>query len=62
MAIKEDEYVEWVSEDGNYHCRYNFRAINNTTELEYRERVGVGEITGAFTKEILEKLKKVIEG
>jgi len=56
---KENDYIEWKTEDGNYHVRYTFTPINqNTTQLEYVES---GDVDKPFTQEILEKLKQVIE-
>jgi hypothetical protein len=56
---KENEYIEWKTEDGNYHVRYIFKSINpNTTQLEYIE---TGEISEPFTQQVLEKLKTVAE-
>ncbi|HEX7041797.1 MAG TPA: DUF3284 domain-containing protein [Patescibacteria group bacterium] len=56
---KENEYIEWKTEDGKYHVRYTFTPVNqNATQLEYVEN---GEVTEPFTQEILEKLKQVIE-
>src|SRR5579872_720518 len=35
---KENEYIEWKTEDGNYHVRYTFTTIDkNNTKLEYVE-------------------------
>lgn len=60
--IKNNEAVEWVSEDKNYHCRYTFKSLGqNSTELQYNEWVDQGEIDDPFNMEILEKLKKVLE-
>jgi hypothetical protein len=60
--IKENEYIEWVSQDKNYHCRYSFKSIDNKmTELEYSEWVEEGEIDSPFELNILEKLKRVLE-
>lgn len=62
-AIRENGMVEWVSEDKNYHCRYKFYQIDdNTTEFEYFEWVGKGELEEPFTIEILNNLKLIIEG
>ncbi len=60
--LKEDGFVEWISKNRNYHCRYTFKSINeNITELEYYEWVDDGEIKEPFTLEILQKLKSVLE-
>lgn len=56
---KENDYIEWKTEDGSYHVRYTFIPIDqNTTQLEYVES---GDVNKPFTQEILEKLKQVIE-
>jgi len=51
-----------TKQDGNYSVRYTFKHIDdNTTEIEYFEWVNEGELEEPFTKEILEKLKSVME-
>ncbi len=56
---RENDYIEWKTEDGNYHVRYTFTSIDqNTTQLEYVE---TGNVDEPFTQEVLEKLKVVIE-
>lgn len=61
-AIKENEIVEWVSKNKNYHCRYTYRSIDkNSTELEYFEWVDNGELDEPFDLKVLEKLKATIE-
>ncbi len=61
-ALKENKFVEWISKDQVYHCRYTFKNIDkNTTELEYYEWVDEGELEGPFTSDVLKKLKSVIE-
>lgn len=56
---KENAYIEWKTEDGNYHVRYTLTPLgSNITQLEYVE---TGEVTEPFTQDILEKLKEVIE-
>ncbi len=61
-AIKENKFVEWISQDKNYHCRYELKPIDkNSTDLKYYEWVDQGKINEPFTKAILEKLKSVLE-
>lgn len=60
--ILENELFELVAENQNYHVRYMYRKLDeNSTELEYHEWVEIGEIEEPFTKNILEKLKRVLE-
>ena len=60
--LKVGEFIEWKSKENNYHCRYNYKTIDeNSSTLEYSEWVGSGEIEFPFTQDILEKLKAVIE-
>lgn len=56
---KENDYIEWKTEDGKYHVRYTFTPLDqNTTQLTYVE---TGDVDEPFTQEVLEKLKQVIE-
>lgn len=56
---KENNYVEWKTEDGNYHVRYMFIPVEqNITQLEYVE---TGDVEKPFTQEVLEKLKQALE-
>lgn len=58
--FKENQYIEWKTENDDYHVRYTFTQVDqNTTQLEYVE---TGNVTQPFTTEVLEKLKDVIEG
>ena len=60
--IKEDLFVEWISKDNNYHCRYTFLPMENEiTEFEYYEWVDAGNLNEPFTLDILQKLKAVLE-
>jgi hypothetical protein len=60
--LKENEFIEWISKDKNYHCRYTFKIIDkDISELEYAEWVDRGQIDEPFTLEVLEKLKLVLE-
>jgi hypothetical protein len=59
VDYKENEYIEWKTEDGNYHVRYTFTQIDqNTTQLTYVE---TGDVDKPFTQEVLEKLKEASE-
>jgi hypothetical protein len=61
-ALGINKYIEWISEDLNYHCRYSYKKLNeNATELEYLEWVDDGILENPFTTQILEKLKNVLE-
>jgi len=60
--LENNELVEWVAADNNYHCRYTYRTVDGlTSELEYCEWVDPGEIEGPFMQGTLEKLKQVLE-
>lgn len=61
-ALQDDQIVEWVSKDNNYHCRYTYKAINDqTSELEYYEWVDSGVLDRPFSESTLRKLKQVLE-
>jgi len=61
-TIKENEMVEWITKDKNYHCRYTYKQVNkNITELEYFEWMDKGNIEDPFTESVLKKLKKALE-
>ena len=56
---KENDYIEWKTENDDYRVRYTFTLIDqNTTQLTYVES---GEVDKPFTQEVMEKLKKVSE-
>jgi hypothetical protein len=58
-GYKENGYIEWKTENGDYHVRYTFKPIDqNTMQLEYVE---TGNVDKPFTQEVLEKLKQVVE-
>jgi hypothetical protein len=59
IDYKDNEYIEWKTENGKYHVRYTFTAIDqNTTQLEYVE---TGDVAKPFTLDVLEILKQVVE-
>ena len=60
--VRDDERVEWVSPDRNYHCRYMFQnAGKNMTELRYHEWVNEGQLEEPFNERTLGTLKSVLE-
>lgn len=60
--FEEDKLFTFALTDGNYQCRYSFQPLlENETNLTYFEWVEKGEIGEPFTKEILKKLKTVLE-
>jgi len=49
--------------DKNYFVKYTYHKLdNNKTEMEYFEWITDDQLSNLFTKDILENLKKVIEG
>jgi uncharacterized protein YndB with AHSA1/START domain len=48
--------------DNNYHVKYSYKRIsNNQTEMEYFEWMENGKLSNPFTREIIQKLKSVME-
>lgn len=61
-SLKENQTIEWVSENKNYHCCYVLKPVNNdSTMFEYFESVDRGNIETPFNQKVLEKLKQEIE-
>ncbi len=62
VDIKENDTIEWVSQNNIYHCRYRYKFIDeNTCEIEYYEWSDEGDIEEPFTIDVLMKLKSVLE-
>ncbi len=62
IQYEKDRIFEFVASDKNYHVKYTFTPLTDTTcELEYFEWVENGELEGPFTIQILEKLKSALE-
>ena len=60
--LEENAVFELASKENGYHVRYTYTPVTeNACELEYFEWVDFGELTSPFSKEVLEKLKTVIE-
>lgn len=59
---EKDKMFEFVASDKNYHVRYTFTPLTDSScELEYFEWVTMGELEAPFTIQILKKLKEIIE-
>jgi len=62
VEFKENEVFTMTDLDENYSVRYTYRKLDsNKTELEYFEWMKDGELSNPFTKDILMKLKSVME-
>lgn len=58
----QNQMFVFTSKDGKYHAKYTFTPVSeNATELEYYEWVDEGEMEEPFPKEVLEKLKTILE-
>lgn len=59
---EKDKLFEFVAADKNYHVRYTFTPLTDSScKLEYFEWVAIGELEAPFTIQILKKLKEIIE-
>jgi len=62
VEFKDNEVFTLTDLNENYSVRYTYRKLDeNTTEMEYFERVKDGELSTPFTKDTLMKLKSVME-
>ena len=59
---EKDRLFEFVASDKNYHVKYTFTPLSESTcELEYFEWVETGQLEAPFTMVVLEKLKAALE-
>ena len=62
VEFKENEVFILTDLDENYSVRYTYRKLDsNKTEMEYFEWMKDGELSTPFTKDILMKLKSIME-
>ena len=62
IELERNKIFTLEASDNNYFVRYTYKkAGEKKTELEYFEWVTNGEIDSPFTKDILVKLKEIIE-
>jgi uncharacterized protein YndB with AHSA1/START domain len=61
-AFEKNKFFVMSTRPASYHVRYALKSVKGGTELEYSEWVDEGELEKPFTQDILEKLKRVIEG
>ena len=60
--IVPNDHFSMKDEDNNYHCTFSFRDLgNNSSEFEWHEWMESRELEYPMTKEVLEKLKSVLE-
>jgi len=60
--FEQDKLFTLSDLDENYHVRYTYRALDdNKTEMEYFEWMANGDLSNPYTKDVLEKLKSIIE-
>lgn len=62
LEYQENKIFTLTDLDENYSVKYTYRKLNdNQTEMEYFEWMKDGELSTPFTKDILLKLKSVME-
>ena len=62
IEFQENKIFTLTDLDENYSVKYTYRKLNDKqTEMEYFEWMKDGELSNPFTKDILLKLKSVIE-
>lgn len=60
--FKENKMFEMSKKDAGLVVRYTFTPIDsNTTELEYYVRMDTGDLDESFIRDIIEKLKIILE-
>ena len=62
LEFEENKIFTLTDLEGNYSVRYTYKKLSdNQTEMEYFEWMKDGELSNPFTKEILMKLKSIME-
>jgi hypothetical protein len=62
IEFEKDRVFALKSSDGNYFVKYSYKKLGKArTEMQYFEWVDDGEIESPFTRDILERLKGVME-
>ena len=62
LEFEENKVFTLTNLDENYTVKYTYKKLNdNQTEMEYYEWMKEGELSNPFTKDILLKLKSVME-
>ena len=63
VDFQKDKVFTLSDLEENYFVKYTYSKLNdNQTEMEYFEWMTDGELSSPFTEDILENLKKVMEG
>ena len=62
VEFEENKIFTLTDLDGNYTVKYTYKRLEeNQTEMEYFEWIKRGELSNPFTRDILLKLKSVLE-
>ena len=62
IQLEENKLFELKQKNNSYFVRYDYKLISpGTTKLTYTEWVEEGDINNPFGKDVLEKLKEIIE-
>lgn len=61
LEFEQDKLFTLSDLDENYHVRYTYKTIGEKTEMEYFEWMTNGNLSNPYTKNVLEKLKSIME-